>query len=503
MTPLVHIDDLRVEAAGKPLLRGVSLKIGDGEAVGVVGASGSGKTTMALAVLGHLRPGLSKTGGTVTVAGSQDLLQLRGGTIGYVGQDPGSALNPYARIGAMLRSAGSDDPARMLERVGLPGEFAHRYPHQLSGGQQQRVVLAIALARSPRLLVLDEPTTALDPVAKAEVVGELRRLRESGVAMLWISHDLDTVAALVDRVVVLDDGVIVEDGPASVALSDPDSAAARQLINATIPPRTPVSSDAEILRGHLITAGYGDPVLHDVGLSVRRGESLAVLGASGVGKTTFARCLAGLHKPTKGTVTLLGKPLAGHVRGRTRQERASVQLVPQNPAESLHPRQDVRTALTRPLRRLRGMRSGLDAEVSRLLDAVGLPVEVADRLPGELSGGQRQRVALARALAAKPDVLVCDEITSALDATTQAGVLALLDHLRTSFGLAIVLITHDARVAAAASDRVLVLAGGRVAAEGATSTLLPRDADCEQLVVDLLTHRQRVLEPDRVLGADQ
>lgn len=495
MTALVEVRDLRLLAGDRPVLDGVDLSLAEGESVGLVGASGSGKTTLALAVLGHLRSGVRHAGGRVSVRG-KDMLPtpapgVRGGTIGYVGQDPGASLNPYARISSILLAAAGPTPraARagrvrgLLERVGLPGEdaFARRYPHQLSGGQQQRVVLAAALAREPRLLVLDEPTTALDLVAKAEVLREIGRQTDTGVALLWVSHDLSTVRELVERVVVLDAGKVTEDRPAVEVAAAPASSVTRETDEA--------EERAIVLSGRSLAASFGErKILSDVDFDLHRGACLAVLGVSGVGKSTLARCLSGLHRPKSGSVLLHGTALAPGVRGRSNAERAAIALVAQNPAEALHPRQDVRTALSRPLRRMRGItsRSVQDAEVARLLDAVRLPSEMASRLPGELSGGQRQRVALARALAAGPEVLICDEATSALDAATQAGVLDLLAGLRAELGVAVLLITHDPWVAASASDSVLVLAGGRVVASGPTAGLLPVGEDPEKLVTRLL-----------------
>ncbi|UMP06857.1 ABC transporter ATP-binding protein [Amycolatopsis sp. EV170708-02-1] len=495
MTALVEITDLRLLAGDRPVLDGIDLALAEGESVGLVGGSGSGKTTLALAVLGHLRPGVRHDGGRVSVRG-KDMLPtpapgVRGGTIGYVGQDPGASLNPYARISSTLLTAAGPTPrvARadrvrgLLERVGLPGDnaFARRYPHQLSGGQQQRVVLAAALAREPRLLVLDEPTTALDLVAKAEVVREIRRLRDAGVALLWVSHDLGTVRDLVERVVVLDAGKVVED---QTAVASPGV-----LALSPGPAGQPPSIRETVLSGRSLTAGFGDRrVLSDVDFDLQRGECLAMLGVSGVGKSTLARCLVGLHRPERGSVLLHGTALPADVGKRSTAERAAIALVAQNPAEALHPRQDVRTALARPLRRLRGItsRDGQNAEIARLLDAVRLTPEMASRLPGEMSGGQRQRVALARALAAGPEVLICDEATSALDTETQAGVLDLLAGLRAELGVSVLLITHDPWVAASSSDRVLVLAGGRVVTSGPTAALLPVGEDPEVLVTRLL-----------------
>jgi peptide/nickel transport system ATP-binding protein len=627
-TGFLAVEGLRLETGDGAVLDGVDLSLGQGEALAVVGASGSGKTTLALALLGHLRDGIRHTGGRVRVRGADVLPRppagVRGALLGYVGQDPGAALNSYARIRTTLLTATGRVPRgkrnvtvrRLLERVGLPGDadFARRYPHQLSGGQQQRVVLASALARDPAVLVLDEPTTALDPLAKAEVVRELRALRERGIGMVWISHDLTAARGFADRVVVLDGGRVAEEGPAERVLTAPESAAGRRLVAATrsagdaatgfaatgrqasaapsglvaqfpAPPRgatepqraspdllsgtdpgpgpsaEPVgpgprpgdgrptddsrraeprtafpetgapatvaarenghpvpqanapnsvqATNGPVLQASGLVARHGaTTVLHGVDLTVQQGECLAVLGVSGVGKSTLARCLTGLHPVAGGTVTLRGAPLARDVRRRSRPERAALGLVAQNPAEALHPRQDVRTALVRPLKRLCRVtdRAELDVHVRELLESVHLPTELASRLPGELSGGQRQRVALARALAGRPAVLVCDEVTSALDTVAQEGVLRLLAELRDRTGLAVVLITHDARVAQTASDRVLVLADGQVAATGPTDVLLSPGTDPEEQAARLLTATTSTTEPtpydtDRRRGA--
>ncbi|GAA0584051.1 ABC transporter ATP-binding protein [Kribbella sandramycini] len=479
MTALLEVQNLRLTAAGRAIVDGVSFQVEPGESVAITGPSGAGKTTLALTVLGHLRDGVTHDGGQVLVDGRPTLPQpppeLRGGLVGYVGQDPGNSLNPYARVATtLLRVTARSVPrpqrsalvSELLARVGLPTELAQRYPHQLSGGQQQRVVIAAALARNPRLLVLDEPTTALDLVAKAEVVAELRRVSDAGISLLWVTHDLASVETVVDRVVTIGEPTTASYSHAPVAT------AAREVV----------------LTATGVTAGYGHTsVLRAVDLELRSGELLAVLGASGVGKSTLARVLTGLHRPASGTLAHRGERLPWDVRRRSRAERAAIQLVGQNPAEALHPRQTVRTALTRPLVRLRNLPTAEhDGEIKLLLDAVQLPIEVADRLPGELSGGMRQRVALARALAARPEVIVCDEITSALDSSTQSAILRMLDELRAELGLAVVLITHDADVAASVSDRLLVLASGRVARTGATADLLPPGESPEERVRHLL-----------------
>jgi peptide/nickel transport system ATP-binding protein len=522
--PLLQVDGLVLRAGERTLADGVGFTVAAGETVGLVGPSGSGKTSVALAVLGHCREGVAHAGGAVLLDGRPMLPApppgMRGTVVGYVGQDPGAALNPFRTVGKSVASAGARDVGAALERLGLPAALARRYPHQLSGGQQQRVALAIALARRPRLLVLDEPTSGLDLLATAEVTAELLRLRSTGTALLWVGHDLTTLSGAADRLLVLAGGRLVEHGPTDEVLARPQSTTGRALVDArrrlqpggrqaggaggvgkqshfhatslhesgsvfpgepppcfaaAVAPRKCVwaATPQAVLATCGLAARYpgGPPVLRGVDLEIRAGEILAVLGVSGVGKTTLARCLAGLHPPEAGTVLLDGTQLAADVRRRSRAERAAIQLVAQNPAEALHPRQTVHTALARPLRLLQGISRAAEvhAEVGRLLEAVGLERDQASALPAELSGGQRQRAALARALAAQPRVLVCDEVTSALDTVSQTAVLELVRGL----GLAVVLITHDPAVAAGVADRVLVLADGRVAIEGPVAAVLP------------------------------
>jgi peptide/nickel transport system ATP-binding protein len=499
VSPLVSVDGLTITAAGRPVIDGVSLTLPPGGSLGLVGTSGSGKTTTALALLGHVRDGMTRAAGTVRVQGVSVLPHpppwLRGSTVGYLPQDPGQSLNPYQRIGAALLTAiGRRIPrpsravvvAELLEQAGLPGDpaFVKRFPHQLSGGQQQRVALAIALSRSPALLILDEPTTGLDAITKAGVLAELARIHAGGVAMLWVSHDLAMLSGTVSRVLVLDRGRVAEDAATEQVLSRPSSDAAIRLVQAMLrpvpgdSPGRPAPEPVMTASGLVASHGRGTDVLNGVDITARRGECLVVLGASGVGKTTLARCLAGLHIPARGTVLADGECLHPDVRRRTREQRALVQLVAQDPADALHPCQTVHTAIARPLRVLRGIRAGetLDEKVNELLAAVHLDPGYAGRLPGELSGGERQRVALARALAAGPRVLLCDEITSALDLVTQAAVLDLLRELRRSLGLAVVLITHDLDVAASTADRLAILVDGRVAEEGPTGEVLNRPA---------------------------
>ncbi|MGX2992852.1 ABC transporter ATP-binding protein [Streptomyces sp. JNUCC 64] len=477
--PLVRVTELELHSPRGPVLDRVSLTMASGECVAVVGASGSGKTTLALALLGLLRPGITHRGGTVAVAGRPSLPDpppgLRGRTAAYVSQDPDTALNPHQRLTTTVRTAlGTRDGTAaeaLLERVGLTAALGRRHPGELSGGQQQRGALAVALARSPRLLVLDEPTSSLDREAREEMRGELARLRSSGTALLWITHDLTAVDGLADRMVVLHQGRITEDGPADRVARSPGSAPARRLVAAARPrertpelreePGSPSGPPVLEARG-LRVVRDSRAVLDGVALAVRAGRALALTGASGAGKSTLAHCLAGLCPPDAGTLLLDGRPLAPNARNRPVADRAAVQLVPQSPAGTLHPGQTVGTALSRPLRLLRGMRDPelIEETAAGLLELVRLRPDHLRRLPGELSGGQRQRAAIARALAARPRVLVCDEMTSALDTVTQASVLELLDELRARESLGLVVITHDPLVVDRIADEVAVLGKG-------------------------------------------
>ncbi|MER7837618.1 ATP-binding cassette domain-containing protein [Streptomyces sp. NPDC096040] len=464
-------------AGGPPVLHDARLTIGRGQVLGVVGRSGSGKSSLAFGLLGHVRPGLERRRGTVRVAGLDpfgrtDARRLRGRVVSFLGQDPASSLNPALRIGKQVAEAvglrssaprAGDVGAQvedLLRSVGLPADraFQRRLPHQLSGGQAQRVALAIALAGTPRLLVLDEPTSSLDTALAARMRRLLVDVLSDGDrSALLVSHDPVWVSSVADDVIRLDDGRIVE---------------------ARTPPLPPVPAtvrarptDAPAAGGGLyvkeLVAVHGrEPVLHDVSLTVAGGSCTAVVGPSGSGKTTLARCLVGLHRPARGSV-------AWREDASGSDGRVAAQLVAQDARGALNPRESARTALMRPLTGLRRQPAEkAAAEAGRLLGLVGLPPEVLGRRPGELSGGQRQRVNLARALAADARLLVCDEITSALDPETGGGVLHLLNSLRRTLGLTVVLVTHDLAAAARCAEQVVVLDAGQVVESGPADRVL-------------------------------
>jgi peptide/nickel transport system ATP-binding protein len=499
----LRAEGLTVELpGGRRAVEDVSIAVAPGEILGLVGESGSGKTTLALALLGYARRGCRIVAGFVEVAGAPmtglaetEVRSRRGRVISYVPQDPALALSPSLRIrdaiGDVAREHGGGSGSGRgrvldaLERVQLPNDsvFAQRYPHELSGGQQQRVAIATALVCEPAAVVMDEPTTGLDVVTQARILEEVERLRsEHGIAVVYVSHDLAVVASIADRVAVMYGGRIVEEGETAQVITRPRHEYTRDLV-AAIPRLVAARAAAErrpaILTVEGLSAAHGAAtVVEDVSLALPRGACLAVVGESGSGKTTVARCIAGLHAPTAGVISLAGTPLATRARARTREQRRRLQIVFQNPYDSLNPRHRVRDEIARPARLLRGLSGDeAQAEVARLLERVRLPAAVAARYPAELSGGERQRVAIARALAAGPEILVCDEITSALDVSVQAAVLELLQELRTELALSLVFISHDLAVVGAVADDVLVLERGRIRESGPTARVLASPED--------------------------
>ncbi|MDX3659607.1 ATP-binding cassette domain-containing protein [Streptomyces sp. ID05-26A] len=464
MTPVVHVENLRAEANGHVLLDGVSFALSAGRVLALVGASGSGKTTTGLALLGEHGPGVSVSG-RVEVHGR----------VGFVPQQPASALNPVRRLDTVFREIAalhSGDSGELVEtalrRARVPAGLLRRYPHQLSGGQQQRVVLAQALVGDPAVLVADEPTTGQDALTRAEVVDELAAVVAQGVALVLLTHDVEVVRALADEIVVLREGRVVEAGPADELLTDPREDYTRALLDAAPQEFTEVPERAPRLRVRGLTARHRTTtVLQDVHLDV--GERLAVVGRSGSGKTTLGRCLAGLHQRSTGEVLLHDRPLARSLRRRPRTALAAVQYVFQDARGSFDEHRTVLDQVARTAVRLRGVRTAQARSAAlTALGRVGLDEEMVLRRPRGLSGGELQRAALVRALLAEPEVLVCDEITSGLDAVTRAGLLDLL----ASVPCALVLISHDLDVVARLADQVVVLHEGRVVMDGPVATTL-------------------------------
>ncbi|TDL81269.1 ABC transporter ATP-binding protein [Palleronia sediminis] len=503
--PILSIRDLEVSAPdGTVIVDGVSLDLAKGEILGLIGESGAGKSTIGLAGMGYGRGGCAITGGTVDLLGT-DLVQstrrtrerLRAVRIAYVAQSAAAAFNPALTLGeqiveaplmhgVMSRAEARAWMQHLFTKLQLPDpeSFGSRYPHQVSGGQLQRAMVAMAMACKPDILVLDEPTTALDVTTQIEVLALLRALiRSEGTAALYITHDLAVIAQIADRLMVLQHGREVETGPTVQILEAPVQDYTRKLVSerhkSLMSAGVDHAASDMLLRMDGITAGYGaEPVLHDVSLTLRRGETLAVVGESGSGKSTLARVLAGLLPQRAGTVEFNGTALPDDYRRRSKDELRRIQLIYQLPDVALNPNQTVAEAIGRPMTRFFGTRGAeRRREVERMLDLIDLAPELANRLPGALSGGQKQRVCIARALVAKPDLLICDEVTSALDPLVAEGILRILRELQDRLGVTYLFITHDLSVVRRLADRTMVMQFGRVVEEGPTEQVFeaPRE----------------------------
>ncbi|KWT57954.1 hypothetical protein ADL21_31995 [Streptomyces albus subsp. albus] len=502
--PPVTVTDLEIGlGTGPVLLHRTGLSLRRGRITALTGPSGSGKTTLLHAVIGDLPYGARVTSGSVEVLG-QDvfalapaaLRTLRRRHVAYVGQDPGSALNPRMTARRLIAELAADRSPEAVERLmadcHLPASLAHHRPGALSGGQQRRLALARALARRPEVLLLDEPTAGLDAALRDEITALLRRLAtEHGLAVVMASHDPYVVERCAGTVVALATGDAphapyvpgaphipdashppgaphVPDAPHSLGAPHvPGAPSAPAACPRSRPPSAPITLPGGLRAENLHVAfthrGHTHQALAGADFHAPTGSATGITGPSGCGKTTLLRTLAGLQVPQSGTLTWNGRPLPAPVRKRSRDMQRRVQFVPQNPLGALNPARTIGATLARPLRlhRIVGVRE-MPARVGGLLEAVGLPGDFARRYPHELSGGQRQRASIARALATEPDLLLCDEVTSALDPATAAAVLDLLAHLRATRRLTLVLVSHEVDLIAAYTDTVHLLRGGRV-----------------------------------------
>lgn len=513
--PLVSIADLDIAFSHpRPAVSGLDLTIFPGEIHALVGESGSGKSMTARAILGLLPAGAKATGSIaveeteVLGATEHQLAALRGATIGLVFQEPQSALNPVRtigwQIGEALRAHGrlsrKDRREKTLELLRLveipePEKRLRTYPHQLSGGQKQRIAIALALAAEPRVLIADEPTTALDVTVQKEILDLLSRLgRQRDLAVLLITHDMGVVANYAHRVTVLLRGQVVETGSVSEVFDAPRDPYTRRLLRAVprlrihdtspdprvdVPAPRGLTTPAEFSTSALgVTFGRGPHAvraLHDVTLDVHSGRTLALVGESGSGKTTLGRVAAGLQRPTSGSVWLANTETESDSTFSRRRASTKTAIIPQDPIASLNPRRSNGDSIREPLDIHRvGSPAEREERVAELLDSVGLPRDFARRYPSELSGGQRQRVAIARALTLSPSLVIADEPTSALDVSVQAEIVRLLAAAQEDIGFAAIFITHDLALVDGVADDVAVLRHGELVEFGAVDDVLGR-----------------------------
>jgi peptide/nickel transport system ATP-binding protein len=513
---LFEIEDLRISANDDDgnevkIVKGVNFDIHAGEVVALIGESGSGKTTISLATLAYTKPGLYFAGGECRLRGNDVLTMsplkqrdLRGGNVAYLAQSAAATFNPAISINEQVTEAAvlhgrlnqqqADQRAiELYHALELPDadRIGRRYPHQVSGGQLQRLMAAMALCGKPDLLVLDEPTTALDVTTQIEVLKAFKKvIQEENSAAIYVTHDLAIVAQVADHIVVLYGGEVMEQGPADQIINRPQHAYTRRLMEAVRPKPAAgqgvaISGEHDRVVANLevvnLTAGYGGivdgepaiPILKDINLRVMNGHVVGVIGESGCGKSTLARVMAGMLPQARGDIILDGEKLEGSLKDRKLEQLRKVQFVFQMADTALNPKQLIGNIIGRPLEFYHGL-SGKKkhARVSEILELVELPPAFASRYPMELSGGQKQRINLARSLAAHPEVMLCDEVTSALDSIVGANVIELLTKLRDETGVSFVFISHDLSTVSSFADEIVVLYAGRVVEQGPTDEVL-------------------------------
>ena len=501
--PLLEMRGLRIEGQAddqwNEIVHGVDVTLHRGEVLGLIGESGAGKSTIGIASMGYAKPGCRITGGTILFDGMDlraasvdELRRLRGSRIAYVAQSAAASFNPAHRLidqyceapvqhGRKTRAEAEAEARELYEVLRLPDpeNIGFRYPHQVSGGQLQRAMTAMAMACQPDLIIFDEPTTALDVTTQIEVLAAIRNVvQQFNTAAIYITHDLAVVAQMADRIMVLRYGNMVEEDTAQEIIANPKKKYTRQLLSVRgfrKEEQVETDDDLPLLRVENVSASYGPiQVLKNVSVVIHKARTVAVVGESGSGKSTLARVITGLLPPTEGRILYGNVVLPPALKQRRPDQLRRLQMIYQMPDTALNPRQRIREIIGRPLEfylQLKG--ADKEARIRELLSLIELaPKDFIDRYPGELSGGQKQRVCIARALAAEPELIICDEVTSALDQLVAEEILKLLQRLQNELHLSYMFITHDLATVKAIADEIVVMLLGEIVEQGEKEKVL-------------------------------
>lgn len=503
MAPLLKMRKIHIEGMSdekwNPIINGIDLTLEKGEVLGLIGESGAGKSTMGIASMAYTRQGCRISSGSIVFDGKElfgaptDVLRkIRGNRIAYVAQSAAASFNPAHRLikqyaeapvqhGVMSFEDAAKEAKDIYERLLLPDpdHIGYRYPHQVSGGQLQRAMVAMAMACRPDLIIFDEPTTALDVTTQIEVLAAIKRIvRQFNTAAIYITHDLAVVAQIADRIMVLRYGNLVEENHAREMIAAPKEEYTRKLLSVRTLKEDKDLAQSEkdiILEVNDVTASYTGTVnvLENIDLKIRRGRTVALVGESGSGKSTLARVITGLLPPSEGSVVYNGNELTRDLKSRPKEQLRVMQMIYQMPDTALNPKQKVNKIIGRPLQFYFGM-NGKECEkkVYELLEKIELSEKYYDRYPPELSGGEKQRICIARALAAEPDLIICDEVTSALDQLVAEEILKLLQDLQNELKVSYLFITHDLATVKAIADEIVVMLQGRIVEQGVKKEIL-------------------------------
>jgi len=500
---LLEVTDLLIEAdidgVWKPIVNSLSMTLERGEIIGLIGESGAGKSTFGLTALGYTKPGCRIISGSIKLDGvdltqmkEPQLREIRGDRVTYVAQSAAASFNPAHTLfeqfaesavqhGKMTMAEARERSVELFRQLELPDpeHIGERYPHQVSGGQLQRAMTAMALGCDPDIIVFDEPTTALDVTTQIEVLGAIREaVKARNVAAIYITHDLAVVAQMADRIMVLRYGNLIEEGDARSMLTNPQHEYTRKLLNVRALRETRKGHDEDNIQLSIenITASYVGPkknVLEDINVNIVKGKTVAVVGESGSGKSTLARVITGLLIPSHGKIIFNGVELKPALSMRSKKDLQSIQMIYQIADIAMNPRHKIKKIIGRPLEFYLGMTGKQkDDRVLELLRMIEIPEEFAERYPGQLSGGEKQRICIARALAAEPKLIICDEVTSALDQLVAKGILDLLLNLQKELGVSYLFITHDLATVKSIADEIVVMYQGKVVEQGSKVDIL-------------------------------